>query len=802
MTNQSNANATTNTSNGGKWDARVVRYAEWVVRWRWAVLAFSLIGAMVLASGASRLKFIDEYRVFFGEDNPQLVAFDAVQDIYTKNDNILFVVTPPDGDGFSPEALAAVEDLTAEAWKIPFAMRVESVTNFQHSYAEGDDLTVEDLVSGARGLSAEETAQAKQVALEEPFLRSRLVPANTHVNGVNVTLQFPREEMDETARSVAHARDLVTRIETDYPGTAVAMTGMAMLNNAFQESAMRDMGTLVPMMYVGIIVVMLVLLRSLSATLSAVFVIGLSLASAMGLAGWLGFSLTPPSSAAPTMILTLAVADSIHILISMLREMRRGRTKREAIVESVRINAQPVFLTSLTTCIGFLSMNFSEVPPLNDLGNITTMGVAAAWVYSMLFLPAAVAVLPIRARGEMAVSSAWMDRAADLVIANRRPLLWTSAALAFVISGFLPLNDLNDQFVDYFHESTTFRQDADYAMENLSGIYQIEFSLDSGEEGGISDPDYLRKLEEFAAWYRGRPGVMHVATISDVMKRLNKNLHGDDPAAYRLPEERDLAAQYLLLYEMSLPYGLDLNNQINVDKSASRFMVTVENVTSKELVRLVETGEAWLRENAPESMHTHGVGPGVMFSYISARNIRSMLIGTVLAFILISVALVIALRSMKFGWLSLIPNVMPAVFAFGLWGVFVGQVNLGLSVVTGMSLGIVVDDTVHFLSKYLRARREKGLSPDKAVRFAFSTVGLALVATSLILVAGFAVLAQSTFEFNAGMGKMTALTIAIALLADLLFLPPLLMKVDSAQQIAGFSQKEVLKDDDAYAAAS
>ena len=681
-------------------------------------------------------------------------------------------------------------------------MRVESVTNFQHSYAEGDDLTVEDLISGARDLSAEETELAKQVALAEPFLRSRLVPADTHVNGVNVTLQFPREEMDETARTVAYARDLVTRIETDYPGTAVAMTGMAMLNNAFQESAMRDMGTLVPLMYVGIIVVMVILLLSLSATLSAVFVIALSLASAMGLAGWLGFSLTPPSSAAPTMILTLAVADSIHILISMLREMRRGLTKRQAIVESVRINAQPIFLTSLTTCIGFLSMNFSEVPPLNDLGNITTMGVAAAWLYSMLFLPAAVAVLPIRARGEMAVSSAWMDRMADFVIGSRKPLLWASAVLSVVVASFLPLNDLNDQFVDYFHESTTFRQDADYAMENLSGIYQIEFSLDSGEEGGISEPGYLRKIDEFATWYRGRPGVMHVATISDVMKRLNKNLHGDDPAAYGLPEERNLAAQYLLLYEMSLPYGLDLNNQINVDKSASRFMVTVENVTSKELVQLVETGEGWLRDNAPQSMHTHGVGPGVMFSYISARNIRSMLIGTVLAFILISVTLVFALRSMKFGWLSLLPNVMPAVFAFGLWGVFVGQVNLGLSVVTGMSLGIVVDDTVHFLSKYLRARREKGLSSEQAVRFAFSTVGLALVATSVILVAGFAVLAQSTFEFNAGMGKMTALTIAIALLADLLFLPPLLMKVDGSRKIPGYTQKEVLKDDDAYAAAS
>ncbi len=401
----------------------------------------------------------------------------------------------------------------------------------------------------------------------------------------------------------------------------------------------------------------------------------------------------------------------------------------------------------------------------------------------------------------MVVSPEWMDRLADFVVGRRKPLLWTSAVLAFILAGFLPLNDLNDQFVDYFHESTMLRQDADCAMDHLSGIYQIEFSLASGEEGGISNPNYLQKIDGFENWYRGRPGVIHVATISDVMKQLNENLHGDDPAWYRLPEERDLPAQYLLLYEMSLPYGLDLNNQINVDKSATRFIVTVENVTSKELVGLVEGGEACLRENARPPMHPHEVGPGVMFSYISARNIRSMLFGTVLAFILISVTLVIALRSMKFGWLSLISNVMPAVFAFGLWGVFVGQVKLGFSIVTGMSLGIVVDDTAHFLSKYLRARREKGLKSEQAVRYAFSTVGLALVATSMILVVGFLVLAQSTFEFNAGMGKMSALPLAIALLADLLFLPPLLMKLDRSRQIAGFTQKEELKDDDAYAAA-
>ena len=209
------------------------------------------------------------------------------------------------------------------------------------------------------------------------------------------------------------------------------------------------------------------------------------------------------------------------------------------------------------------------------------------------------------------------------------------------------------------------------------------------------------------------------------------------------------------------------------------------------------SGEGWLRDNAPTAMFSHGVGPAVMFAYISGRNIKSMITGTLLAFLLISFTLVFALRSVKFGGLSLIPNLAPTALAFGVWGILVGQVNLGLSVVITMTLGIVVDDTVHFLSKYLRARREQGLNASDAIRYAFSSVGMALVATSLILVGGFLVLAQSAFDLNASMSRMAAITIVFALLADFLLLPSLLMKLDAGKpgmvfKKDGERQREVL----------
>ena len=238
---------------------------------------------------------------------------------------------------------------------------------------------------------------------------------------------------------------------------------------------------------------------------------------------------------------------------------------------------------------------------------------------------------------------------------------------------------------------------------------------------------------------------------------------------------------------MSLPYGLDLNNQINVDKSSMRFLATLENITTREARVLKQNSEAWIADNIPASA-TEATSPFVMFAYISERNIQSMLFGTGLALVLISLSLIVALRSLRIGTLSIVPNVIPAVMAFGIWGLLVGEIGLASSVVAATSLGIIVDDCVHFLSKYLRARRERGASPEDAVRYAFATVGRALVVTSAVLVAGFAVLALSAFQLNQSLGLLTALAIFAALVADFLLLPPLLLAIDKEKKHAQHPQ--------------
>jgi predicted RND superfamily exporter protein len=753
-------------------------FSHWVIRWRAAIFLISAVLVVAVASGARYIEFSNDYRVYFSEDNPQLKAFEALQNVYSKTDNVLFAVAPRDGRVFSRKTLASVEWLTAQAWKLPYASRVDSVTNFQHTRARGDELVVTDLVSNAATLSPRDLERARQVAVSEPLLARQLISPAADVTGINVTIGLPGKSLDEVPEVMAAARQLVDAVRAQNPDVDIYMTGAVPIDNAFGEQARRDMSTLTPIMYGVILMVTFLILRSLSGTFAVMIIVSLSTLLAMGVTGWIGIQLTPPSAGAPTVILTLAVAHSIHMLITILHGMREGLTRHAAIAKSIKLNLYPISLAALTDVIGFASMNFSEVPPFRDLGNIVVFGVVASYLLAIVFLPALISLLPLHVHPAKTRTGIAMDRLGDFVVRRRMPLLVGMSLLALGLIAMIPRNELNDNFVKYFDRSVEFRRDSDFVDAKLAGLDAVLYSLGAGGSGAVSDPAYLAKVEEFARWYREQPGVVHVASITDVMKRLNRNMHADDPAWYRIPESRALSAQYLLLYEMSLPFGLDLNNQINVDKSASLLKVIMKSSTSKEILALEARAQTWLDTNAPPTMKTPGSSPSVMFAYIGQRNSISMLNGNLVALLLISLVMIFALRDIKVGFLSLVPNLVPAAMAFGVWGIFVGQVGLALSVVAVMTYGIVVDDTIHSMTKYVQARRDLAMNPEQAVRYVFSTVGTAAWAMTVILACGFLVLAFSAFELNSSMGIMTALTIVLALAADFLLLPPLLMTFD------------------------
>ncbi len=752
-------------------------FANMILRYRWTIIFLTVLSVLASGFGMARLEFTSNYRVLFGKNNPELLTFDALQNTYAKNDNILFVVQPNQGEVFTAQNLTIIEELTEAAWQIPYVSRVDSITNFQHTSAQGNNLIVDNLVRNPVSFTREILEQKKEIALNEPLLLGNLISSDARTAGVNVTLQYPEKENREVPESVKEARKIAAALKEKYPDIHIALTGVSMLNNAFVESGEMDAKTLIPVMYIILIVVMVLLLRSFWLTLANFLVIGFSVVVAMGLAGYAGILLNPMSIMAPTVILTLAIADSIHIIMSMMVHMRKGLDKISALKESLRINILPVSITSLTTIIGFLTLNFSDSPPFHDLGNIAATGIFAAWLFSLTFLPAFISFLPVQLKNTDPNKGCqrFLSYYAQFIIAQRKPVLLIVGAITLILIAMVPKVELNDQWVDYFDHRITFRGDAEFAMEHLAGVYMIDYSLESAGSGGVSDPQYLQYLEQYTSWLRSQPGVRHVYSYSDIVKRLNMNMHGDDPEWFKIPENRELAAQYLLLYEISLPFGLDLNDRINVDKSATRLTVSLGNFTTREVKEFMAFSEDWMKNNLPDYMRASPTGPTVMFTHIAYRNIISMLRGNVIAVLAISLILIFTLRHFGLGILSLLPNGLPILMAFGIWSLFIGQIGMAAATVTAMSLGIVVDDTVHFLVKYLHARREKGMDQAQAVLYTFETVGLALLVTTVVLTLGFCVLMLSSFLVNFQMGLLTAMIILIALFLDFTLLPALLL---------------------------
>jgi len=725
-----------------------------LIRFRYLFAVASIALTLLIAYGAKGIYLESDYKIYFQDDEPQLVAHETMQETYTKTDNMAIMMRPAEGEIFSDRMLRVVHEFSELGWQTPYVIRVDSLTNFQHTSADGDDLFVEDLLLEVDSLTPQKIAKIREIALSEKQLLNNVISQDGTTALINMTLELPPEvdpQVDEATQAtqrvardashaevVAYGRKIIKQYEAKHPDVEFHLMGVSAVTNSFNEAAQKDISGLVPLMYGVILFALALFFRSIGALIGTFVIISCASIAAIGAGGWIGYALNTVNVTAPTIVLTIAVCDAVHLLSVYLKGLSSGYSPIEAMRESFRLNLQPIILTSVTTAVGFFTLNFSISPPFVELGNMTALGVLWAMVLTFTLLPSVV-MLITRKRKAQDDGNLYITRIADFVIANHKKTLVGSLLVAAILMSFIPLNVIDDDPISYFKKGVPFRDASEFAIEH--------------------------------------PTVSFVSTYVDVIKRLNRSMNGDDPVYYDIPKESALAAQYTLMYEMSLPYGLDLNNQLNLDKSATKVRVFTDKIMSSELITLAEEAEDWLKANYREDS-SPGSSISLMFSHIGENNIRSMLWGGVVAIIGVTITILIALRSFRYAAISLVPNAIPAFMAFGVWGLLVGQINMAVAAVFSISLGILVDDTVHFITKYRRAREIKGLSKEEAIRYSFDNVGAALVVTTAVLALGFGLLSTSDFNLNAMSGTLTALTILIALIFDFLILPPILMFLD------------------------
>lgn len=747
------------------------KITHWIFQYNRIAIVVLAVVILFLGAGIPRLQFSSDSRFFLGEDNQEYHKVLQIEDTYSVSDTLLLMVVPPEGRTFSPRNLHILRQMTEDAWQMPYALRVDSAANHMHSFSQGDEVFVEPMLDEFDDITDEAAKRFRKLSMASKDLRDTLLPQDGDAFGIAIRVVLPEGVKGAGGEIEAFLDTMRAGWAADYPDWKSYATGGILGNNLLSRVAIEDIQYLVPVALAAVIVLLAMALGSIIAVAATLTVLICATLATLGFAGWTNVVLTAGTAISPLAVMVLVSTSCVHVVLGTIRAAENG-TRINPFRHSISNNLAPVTVSHLTTAFGFLCLNFAPSPPLADMGNIVAFGLLFGHVCVFVVLPALLKDRPLTTVGRFMVSGQTMKRLARWVLRNSRIWLFVFPIVSILAAFGVARISYDDNIIRYFDQRYEFRQDSEAILERLTGLDSIQFTFKAPEGTSVFQPGFLRSVDRFTTWLEVQPNVVSVGSLAEIIKDLNQSMNGDELEFYRVAPTQSANAQLLMFYELSLPVGMDLNVMMDVDRTQTLVTATVRAQHSDMIRALAQQAETWLVENEPQ-IATQAAGMTIAFARISERNNSQMLYGFLSVLCLVSLVLIVTLRSLKMGVISLVPNLLPALLAFGFWGLADGSVNLGSTVVTTMTFGIVVDDTVHFLMHYLRCRR-RALDVQAALEDTFAVVGSSIMLTSVALVLGFSIMAASGFSINQHIGVLTAVVIVFALLSDLLFLPALL----------------------------
>ena len=752
--------------------------AETIIRYRPLCIIISLLILAGLAQGLSKINFNPDINVFFPENDTLTTSHLKIEDTYSSMDNAVIGIGVKEGTVFTNEILSLIEDLTEKAWKTPHSLRIDSLSNYSYVSADGDDLYIEPFLEGSSTYDLK-TLKEKELIIEgEELAYGAIISKDKKTSLINIVFDPPRKDIEsEYQESLNYVLGFLEEARKNHPEVDLIISGIVYMEYQSPMLLKAQMPKLMPAAILVILLTLFLLLRSLVAVAGSFLVIIVSVASAMGSIGFLSGDIAQPFIMVPILIATLAVADCVHLFTLYFQNLDSSRKSKEAMLESLKLNLQPLFLTSLTTAIGFLSLNLAPVEPLRGIGNGVAVGVFLAFMFTVLLLAPIVSYFNVKQSKNISFQKNFSRKLGRFSIKNYKRLLVIVPVISCFLMAFIPLNKTNDNPLEFYSERyTTSAADSKWISQRIGGTFPVSYELNS--QSTVSDPEFLREVDKFSEWLDSNEEVLHVSSLSKIMKNLNKTLHGKQEKWNVIPTESDLSAQYLFFYEMSLPYGLDLTNSISQNKESIKLVASLKELGSLEYREFAKRVKNYASENMPKDMVSIGTGIRPIFALMSNMLITQLTYALGIGIVLITATIILFFRSLRYGMLTSVTNLLPIGVAFGIWAIVSGEISMLVGIGMGTTLGIIVDFTVHFLSKYLHARRQKNLSAEKAVEYAFETVGFALIITSFSLILGFLVLLQAFFIPIHGFVLFSSLAFISALIIDLLLFPALLITWD------------------------
>ena len=752
--------------------------AETIIRYRPLCIIISILILAGLAQGLSKISFNPDINAFFPENDTLTTSHLSIEDTYSSMDNAVIGIGVKEGTVFTNEVLSLIEDLTERAWKTPHSLRVDSLSNYSYVSADGDDLYIEPFLEGSSTYDLKTLKEKELIIEEEELAYGAIISKDKKTSLINIVFDPPRKDIEaEYQESLNYVLGFLEEARKNHPEVDLIISGIVYMEYQSPMLLKAQMPKLMPTAILVILLTLFLLLRSLVAVAGSFLVILMSVVSAMGSIGFMSGDIAQPFIMVPILIATLAVADCVHLFTLYFQNLDSSRKSKEAMLESLKLNLQPLFLTSLTTAIGFLSLNLAPVEPLRGIGNGVAVGVFLAFIFTVLLLAPIVSYFNVKQSKNINFQKNIARKLGRFSIKNYKRLLVIVPVISCFLIAFIPLNKTNDNPLEFYSERyTTSAADSKWISQRIGGTFPVSYELNS--QGIVSDPKFLREVDKFSEWLASNKEVLHVSSLSKIMKNLNKTLHGKQEEWNIIPTEPDLSAQYLFFYEMSLPYGLDLTNSISQNKESIKLVASLKELGSLEYREFAKKVENYASQNMPEDMVSIGTGTRPIFAFMSNMLITQLIYALGIGIVLITATIILFFRSLRYGMLTSVTNLLPIGVAFGIWAIVSGEISMLVGIGMGTTLGIIVDFTVHFLSKYLHARRQKNLSAEEAVEYAFETVGFALIITSFSLILGFLVLLQAFFIPIHGFVLFSSIAFLSALIIDLLLFPALLITWD------------------------
>lgn len=757
---------------------------------RGVLLALSVVLTLFLGFGIPRAGFDTSLGVLLTKSDPYLQQRDHMEETFPAPVEISFALLPDSKNVFERNTLLALADLNREFRSIPLALSMNSILDWQSPF--GDQSLFPLTVTQQTQFSEQDLLDARQRVLADPFLSAAYIAPAFDLALANVRLRVTSIDSQQSREIVQASNVLIQSLQERYPSVQFYVSSEAHYEQSNRDAMISDLSFLLPLVLLLCTAVICLSFRSLALGCCILGVAFLTVLMTIGTLAWAGQDFNTISVMAPLVVVTIAVADSVHVISIFRQALQQGLSPTEAMSQSLRFNLRPISLATITTLIGFASLNLASSPAISSFGTVVAIGVAFAYFLTLCVLPALVLLLPATFLGKLSPSgrvpiiNASIRFAQTLVAKHGTALLLWVGTLGVASLGLSFLNNTDFDRASFISEDSPLHDYYEVVGERMDRGTQLSYGVELATAFSSIEPAFLRRLDGFSQWLREQEQVLGVASLVEVVKSVNQVMNEDDEAYYSIPATLDEVEESLFNYRVAQVRDFSLDTLVNEDFSLVRVFVSTNTQSNEAIIELSERIDQEFARQMPDAKLLHGSST-LLFARMDKAVTVELLQGYAFSLLMITLTLIIGMRSVYYGLLSMLPNLLPALLVFGAWGLLVGRIDPFVMMLFSISIGLVVDDTVHVLSTY-QTSRSAGAMPAVAIERALEKAGPALIITTAVLALGTCVLIGASTLYFQQAATLLVPIVVLALLLDLTFFPALLLRFDRKFKVPSVTQ--------------